>query len=73
MGRLASVDIRKQNGMSGTENNSSARRKCNNLVIGAVLLAFVALVFSITVVKMMGGARMEAFDHTVRPSLEKTE
>ncbi len=59
--------------MSGNKNNSSPRRNRNNLVIGAVLLAFVALVFSITVAKMMGGASMEAFDHTVRPSLEKTE
>ncbi len=59
--------------MSGTVSNSSARRKRNNLLVGGLLLAFVALVFSITVAKMMGGDLMEAYDYTVRPSLEKTE
>lgn len=59
--------------MSGTVSNSSARRKRNNLLVGGLLLAFVALVFSITVAKMMGGDLMEAYDYTVRPSLEITE
>jgi len=59
--------------MSGTKNTSSPRRNRNNMLVGVVLLAFVALVFSITVVKMIGGANMEAFDHTVRPGLERTE
>ena len=45
-------------------------RKKNNLILGLILVAFVALVFSITVAKMMGGATMEAYDHVRRPQLE---
>jgi len=47
-----------------------AKRKKNNLMLGLVLVAFVALVFAITVAKMMSGANMEAFDHVRRPLLE---
>jgi len=39
--------------MSGADSNISDRRKRNNLMLGGVLLGFVALVFSITVAKMM--------------------
>ena len=45
------------------------RRRRSNILLGAVLGGFVALVFAITVTKMMGGQSMEAFDHSVRPSL----
>ncbi|MEM7241413.1 MAG: cytochrome C oxidase assembly protein [Pseudomonadota bacterium] len=49
------------------------RRRVNNLILGGILIGFVALVFLITVVKMMSGYSLEAFDHTVRPSLERQE
>ena len=45
-------------------------RKKNNLILGLILVAFVALVFAITVAKMMGGATLEAYDHVRRPQLE---
>lgn len=45
-------------------------RKKNNLILGLILVAFVALVFPITVAKMMGGATLEAYDHVRRPQLE---
>ena len=45
-------------------------RKKNNLILGLILVAFVALVFSITVAKMMSGATLEAYDHVRRPQLE---
>ena len=45
-------------------------RKKNNVILGVILVAFVVLVFSITVAKMMGGATMEAYDHGIRPQLE---
>ena len=45
-------------------------RKKNNLILGLILVAFVAFVFSITVAKMMGGATLEAYDHVRRPQLE---
>ena len=40
-------------------------RKKNNSMLGLILVAFVILVFSITVAKMMGGATMEAYDHVL--------
>lgn len=46
-------------------------RKKNNVILGVILVAFVVLVFSITVAKMMGGATMEAYDHVIRPQLEE--
>ncbi len=49
------------------------RRKKSNVLLGLVLGGFVALVFAITVVKMMGGQQMEAFDHSVRPQLVETD
>lgn len=39
--------------MSGADSNISDRRKRNNIMLGGLLLGFVALVFSITVAKMM--------------------
>ena len=56
-----------------TDEDIKSRRKTNNLLLGGILISFVALVFSITIVKMMSGHSMEAYDHTVRHSLEKTE
>ena len=46
-------------------------RKKNNVILGVILVAFVVLVVSITVAKMMGGATMEAYDHVRRPQLEE--
>ena len=46
-------------------------RKKNNIILGVILVAFVVLVFSITVAKMMGGATMEAYDHVRRQQLEE--
>lgn len=46
------------------------RRKRSNMMLGVVLGGFVALVFAITVAKMMNGQSMEAFDHTVRYSID---
>ena len=53
-----------------THDDIKAQRKSNNLLLGGILGGFVVLVFLITVVKMMNGHSMEAFDHTVRPSIE---
>ncbi|MBL4749279.1 MAG: hypothetical protein JKX71_01615 [Amylibacter sp.] len=39
--------------MSGADSNISDRRKRNNIMLGSLLLGFVALVFAITVAKMM--------------------
>ena len=50
------------------------RRKGRNLMLGGILVSFVALVFVITIVKLSQGQMIEGFDHAVRPSLlEKAE
>ncbi len=53
----------------GKEHVLHRRRRKRNLWLGLVLGAFVALVFGITMVKMSNGAMMEAFNHSLRPSL----
>lgn len=45
------------------------KRLRSNIIIGGLLLGFVALVFGITVVKMSNGAMLEAFDHSYRISV----
>ncbi len=47
------------------------RRFGRNLGLLAVLAAFVALVFGLTVVKVSNGHPMQAFDHVVRPELAR--
>lgn len=47
------------------------RRFSRNLGLGVTLVAFVVLVFALTVVKVTRGDPMQAFDHTVRPELER--
>lgn len=45
------------------------RRLGRNLGVALCLLAFVGLVFSLTISKLANGGSFEAFDHTVRPSM----
>lgn len=50
------------------------RRFRSNVMLALVLCGFVALIFAITISKMMGGAtmvEMEASDHVLRPQLLK--
>lgn len=46
------------------------KKSRSNKMLGFVLGGFVAIVFAITVAKMMAGHNMEAFDHVRRPALE---
>ncbi|MDO8881980.1 MAG: hypothetical protein U0934_01995 [Pseudotabrizicola sp.] len=48
------------------------RRLSRNIGLGVTLVAFVALVFALTVVKVTRGDPMQGFDHTVRPELDRT-
>ena len=65
--RLAGPDMMSDKEIKG-------RQARNNVWLGFVLVGFVALVFAITVAKMMSGDHnMEAFDHVLRPALEVTE
>ncbi|MHC0053306.1 hypothetical protein [Actibacterium sp. D379-3] len=49
------------------------RRFGRNMGLLAVLSAFVALVFGLTIVKVSEGGKMEAYDHAVRPSITVPE
>jgi len=58
------------------EHEIHQRRKGRNFGVLALLLAFVALVFGLTVVKVLelGDAqKFESFDHVLRPALEPVE
>jgi hypothetical protein len=46
------------------------RRFGRNLGVGLVLVAFVALIFGLTIAKISGGGMVQAFDHTYRPALD---
>ena len=49
------------------------RRFSRNLGLGLTLVAFIVLVFALTVVKVTRGDPMQAFDHTIRPELAPPE
>lgn len=51
------------------EHELHQRRLSRNVGVGLVLVAFIAVVFGLTVAKVSTGASMEAFDHVVRPSI----
>ncbi len=40
-----------------------------NIIIGLLLFAFVMLVFSVSVVKIMSGTMAQAPDHVLRPEI----
>ncbi len=46
------------------------RRLGRNLGVGLTLVAFIALVFGLTIAKISGGGMIQAFDHTYRPALD---
>ena len=55
------------------EHELHGRRKGRNLGVGLILLGLVAIVFGLTVVKVLnlGDIRkFESFDHVARPALE---
>lgn len=45
------------------------RRLGRNVGLGLVLVAFVGLVFGLTVVKVTNVGQMQGFDHALRPEL----
>ena len=51
------------------EHEIHGRRRSRNVGLGVVLVAFVALVFALTVVKVQQGDLMEAYDHQPRVSV----
>lgn len=59
--------------MLKAEQEIHQRRFGRNLGLGLVLVAFVALVFGLTVVKVTQGDPMQGFDHVVRPEMAPAE
>ena len=55
------------------EHEMHQRRFGRNLGVGLTLLAFVALVYGLTVAKMQSGDTMEAADHAPRVSMTPAE
>lgn len=53
----------------GREHELHRRRFGRNIGVGLTLVAFIVLVFGLTVAKVQRGGSLEAFDHTYRPSL----
>lgn len=51
------------------EHELHLRRRKRNMWLGLTLGGFVVLVFGITMVKLNNGQMMEAFNHSLRPSL----
>lgn len=46
------------------------RRFGRNLGVGLALVAFIALVFGLTIAKVQRGGTIQAYDHTYRPALD---
>jgi len=46
------------------------RRLGRNVGVGLTLVAFIALVFGLTIAKVSGGGSIQAFDHAYRPALD---
>jgi hypothetical protein len=51
------------------EHELHARRRSRNIGVALTLAAFIAVMFGLTVAKIDSGGSLEAFDHTVRPSI----
>lgn len=52
------------------EHDLHKRRSSRNIGLAVVLVAFIALVFGLTIAKVSGGGTLQAFDHTYRPALD---
>jgi|TARA_B100000965_G_C19522606_1_gene727245 cell division protein FtsI/penicillin-binding protein 2 len=45
------------------------RRSSTNIALGLILAIFVILIFSVTIVKLSNGDKMQAYDHVLRPEM----
>lgn len=58
------------------EHELHARRKGRNVGVGLLLIGFIAIVFGLTVVKVLqlgDAAQFEKFDHVARPQIVPEE
>ena len=59
--------------MKNNDLEINKRRSSTNIVLGLILAIFVMLIFSVTVVKLSNGDKMQAYDHVLRPEMLKDE
>ena len=52
------------------EHELHKRRSGRNVGLAVVLVAFIVLVFGLTIAKVSGGGQLQAFDHSYRPALD---
>jgi len=52
------------------EHDIHKRRSGRNVGLALVLLAFIALVFGLTIAKVSGGGSIQAYDHSYRPGMD---
>ena len=55
--------------MKNNDLEISKRRSSTNIILGLILATFVMLIFSVTVVKLSNGDKMQAYDHVLRPGM----
>ena len=55
--------------MKNSDLEISKRRSSTNIILGLILAIFVMLIFSVTVVKLSNGDKMQAYDHVLRPEM----
>ncbi len=55
--------------MNNNDLEINKRRSSTNIVLGLILAIFVMLIFSVTVVKLSNGDKMQAYDHVLRPEM----
>ncbi|MCA8883004.1 MAG: hypothetical protein KDA50_04545 [Rhodobacteraceae bacterium] len=53
----------------GQQHELHTRRRGRNLGLGLTLVAFVAVVFGLTIAKVQNGGSLQGFDHAPRPEL----
>ena len=51
------------------EHDLHRRRLSRNVGVGLTLVAFIVLVFGLTIAKVQRGGTIEAYDHSFRPGL----
>lgn len=56
-------------GLERVEHELHDRRRGRNRGVFVLLVAFICLVFGLTIAKVQRGGTLEAFDHTFRPAL----
>ena len=52
------------------EHDLHRRRSGRNIGLAVVLVAFIALVFGLTIAKVSGGAPLQGYDHSYRPAID---